>query len=192
MSEENTSQEESSLQEQVKQAAADVQAAPSAGEQSEKNEADAIIKEKIAKKLLSKDVAPQQKRERKLGDLFTGRRKRAIARVKLVNGSGKYMVNKKEVDVYFGRKTLAHMTKQPLVTTGNEGNYDVHANVRGGGPSSQAEAIRLAVARCLQVVDEKSHKKLREAGFLTRDSRMVERKKYGLHKARRAPQFSKR
>ena len=125
-------------------------------------------------------------------ELFTGRRKVSISRVKLTQGSGKIFVNKKPVDVFFSKKGDVNKVLQPLNLLGVEGQFDVHANVKGGGTSGQAEAVRLGISRGLDKLDEAYHKKLREAGFLTRDSRMVERKKYGLHKARRASQFSKR
>lgn len=138
------------------------------------------------------EAVGQQKRTRKLGDFFTGRRKTAIARVKLSNGSGKIIINKKPLEQFFGRKYLHHVVKKPFIVTETTGNYDVLVNVKGGGTSAQAEAISLGIARCLDTVDDSFHKKLRENRLLTRDPRMVERKKFGLHKARRATQFSKR
>lgn len=134
----------------------------------------------------------QTKRERKLGDLFTGRRKNSIARVKLIKGSGKIIINKKPIDDYFGRKYYHNIVKEPLQILEIQNEYDVFVNVKGGGITGQAEAIQLGIARCLDTVSEKYHTPLRKAGLLTRDPRTVERKKFGLHKARRATQFSKR
>lgn len=122
----------------------------------------------------------------------TGRRKTSTARVRLVPGSGKIVVNKKDIDNYFGRDTLIKDIKSPLELTKTENNLDVLVNVRGGGLSGQAGAIRHGIARALLKVDEDYRKALKKAGFLTRDPRMKERRKYGLKKARKAPQFSKR
>ena len=123
----------------------------------------------------------------------TGRRKKAIARVRLVPGSGKIVINGKDIDEYFGLETLKVISRQPLELTKTSGMYDVFVNVNGGGFSGQAGAIRHGIARALIVADKESYRKpLKKAGFLTRDSRMKERKKPGLKKARRAPQFSKR
>lgn len=134
----------------------------------------------------------QPKRVRKLGDLFTGRRKTSIARVKLVKGSGKITVNSKPIEVYFPRADLRMLVTKPLLVTENVSNYDVSVNVSGGGISGQAGAVSLGIARALDAIDNSVHPALRSAHLLTRDSRAVERKKYGLHKARRASQFSKR
>ncbi|MBT9176228.1 MAG: 30S ribosomal protein S9 [Firmicutes bacterium] len=122
----------------------------------------------------------------------TGRRKTAVARVRLLPGSGSIIINKKPIDAYFGLETLKLIVRQPLVLTNTAGNYDVIATVHGGGISGQAGAIRHGIARALTVQDAESRPALKKAGLLTRDPRMVERKKYGLKKARRAPQFSKR
>jgi small subunit ribosomal protein S9 len=122
----------------------------------------------------------------------TGRRKSAIARVHLKPGTGQIIVNRKPVAEYFRRGTLGLIVKQPLECTNSMGAYDVYAYVNGGGWSGQAGAVRLGIARCLQELDEKNRKPLREAGYLTRDSRKVERKKYGKKKARKSFQFSKR
>jgi small subunit ribosomal protein S9 len=122
----------------------------------------------------------------------TGRRKSAIARVQLKPGTGQIIINKKPIAEYFRRGTLGLIVKQPLECTNSVGAYDVYAYVNGGGWSGQAGAVRLGIARCLQEIDEKNRKPLREAGYLTRDSRTVERKKYGRKKARRSFQFSKR
>jgi len=122
----------------------------------------------------------------------TGRRKTSIARVRLIPGEGKFTINKRDIDEYFGLDTLKVVAKQPLVLTGTAASYDVVVNVHGGGLSGQSGAIRHGIARALVKADEQFKPALKKAGFLTRDDRMVERKKYGLKKARRAPQFSKR
>jgi small subunit ribosomal protein S9 len=122
----------------------------------------------------------------------TGRRKSSVARVYLVPGSGKITINKRDIDEYLGLETLKVVVRQPLALTGTEGKYDVLVNVKGGGYTGQAGAIRHGIARALLEVDEEFRPTLKAAGFLTRDPRMKERKKYGLKKARRAPQFSKR
>lgn len=122
----------------------------------------------------------------------TGRRKSAIARVRLIPGEGKITINKRDIDDYFGLETLKVVVRQPLTLTGTLDKYDVIASVIGGGLTGQAGAIRLGVARALLCADSELRPALKRAGFLTRDPRMVERKKYGLKKARRAPQFSKR
>lgn len=124
--------------------------------------------------------------------LGTGRRKSAVARVRLVPGSGKVTINKKDMDEYFGFETLKMIVRQPLVLTKTEGSYDVLVNVNGGGYTGQAGAIRHGIARALLQVNPEYRPALKKAGFLTRDPRMKERKKYGLKAARRAPQFSKR
>lgn len=122
----------------------------------------------------------------------TGRRKTSVAQVRLVSGEGKVVINDRPLAEYFGKKTLEMVAKQPLVLTKTEGRYDVIANVRGGGITGQAGAIRLGIARALLKADIEMRPALKKAGFLTRDPRMKERKKYGLKGARRAPQFSKR
>ena len=123
----------------------------------------------------------------------TGRRKSSVARVHLIpNGSGVITVNGRELDDYFGLETLKLIVRQPMVATGTLGKVDVETTVKGGGVSGQAGAIRHGIARALLVVDENYRATLKAAGFLTRDPRMKERKKYGLKAARRAPQFSKR
>ena len=122
----------------------------------------------------------------------TGRRKSSVARVRLVPGTGKITVNKRELNEYFGRQTLELIVKQPLVLTNTLEQYDVVATVAGGGPSGQAGAIRHGVSRALLEVDGELRQGLKKAGCLTRDPRMKERKKYGLKKARKASQFSKR
>ena len=122
----------------------------------------------------------------------TGRRKSAVARVYIKAGKGNITVNKRELDDYFGLETLKTIVRQPLVATDTEKKYDINVNVRGGGTTGQAGAIRHGIARALLKVDEDFRPTLKAAGFLTRDPRMKERKKYGLKAARRAPQFSKR
>ncbi|SMC28708.1 SSU ribosomal protein S9P [Clostridium acidisoli DSM 12555] len=122
----------------------------------------------------------------------TGRRKKSIARVRLVPGEGKVTINKRDQESYFGLETLRMIVNQPLVLTGTKDKFDVLVNVNGGGFTGQAGAIRHGISRALLKADESLRGELKKAGFLTRDPRMKERKKYGLKKARRAPQFSKR
>lgn len=122
----------------------------------------------------------------------TGRRKKAIARVRIVDGKGAFLVNKTEVSEYFKLDTLTNIAKQALSVVGAEGKYDVNVNVYGGGLAGQAGAVRHGVARALVLANEAYKADLKAAGLLTRDPRMKERKKYGLKKARKAPQFSKR
>ena len=122
----------------------------------------------------------------------TGRRKSSVARVYLVPGTGKVTINKRDMDEYFGLDTLKVIVRQPLAATETADKFDVLVNVRGGGYTGQAGAIRHGIARALLNVDVDYRPILKSAGFLTRDPRMKERKKYGLKAARRAPQFSKR
>ena len=122
----------------------------------------------------------------------TGRRKHSVARVRLVAGEGNITVNGRSLDTYFNYETLIRDVKQPLVLTENENKYDVIVKVEGGGFTGQAGAIRHGIARALIKSDAELRSPLKKAGFLTRDARMKERKKYGLKAARRAPQFSKR
>ena len=122
----------------------------------------------------------------------TGRRKSSIARVYLVPGKGDITINKRSIDEYFGLETLKLIVRQPLVATETTEKYDVIVNVHGGGTTGQAGAIRHGLSRALLQVDAEYRPILKKAGFLTRDPRMKERKKYGLKDARRAPQFSKR
>ncbi|HHT01310.1 MAG TPA: 30S ribosomal protein S9 [Firmicutes bacterium] len=122
----------------------------------------------------------------------TGRRKNAVARVRLVAGRGRIMVNNRPLEEYFPLKSLQALVQQPLRVTDCEGNYDVLVNVVGGGMSGQAGAVRHGLARALLRVNPDYRPSLKKAGFLTRDPRMKERRKYGLKKARKAPQFSKR
>ena len=122
----------------------------------------------------------------------TGRRKKSVARVRLYQGTGSVKVNGRELDEYFGLETLKLIVRQPLTLTGTLDKFDIECRVAGGGVTGQAGAIRHGIARALIVVDENYRSALKAAGFLTRDPRMKERKKYGLKAARRAPQFSKR
>ncbi|MBQ8199853.1 MAG: 30S ribosomal protein S9 [Lachnospiraceae bacterium] len=122
----------------------------------------------------------------------TGRRKKSIARVYMTPGKGNIIVNKRELDDYFGLETLKVIVRQPLVATDTVDKFDILVNVKGGGYTGQAGAIRHGIARALLTVDNDYRPVLKKAGFLTRDPRMKERKKYGLKAARRAPQFSKR
>lgn len=122
----------------------------------------------------------------------TGRRKEAVARVRLVPGEGRILVNNKLPEEYFGQQILVDMIRRPLEITNMADRFDVLAKVEGGGVTGQAGAVRLGIARALLQADEGLRPILRQAGFLTRDPRMKERRKYGLKKARKAPQFSKR
>lgn len=128
-----------------------------------------------------------------MADYFaTGKRKNAIARVILTPGEGKITVNNRPVDDYFGRQRLTTEVRMPLTATGTDSRFDVRANITGGGVSGQAGALRHGIARALLKADESLRKELRVGGFLTRDSRITERKKAGLKGARKRPQFSKR
>ena len=122
----------------------------------------------------------------------TGRRKTSVARVRLVPGEGNVVINGRHIDEYFGIKTLDLIVKQPLNLTETADKYDVIANVQGGGPSGQAGALRHGISRALLELDAELRPALKKAGFLTRDPREKERRKYGLKKARKASQFSKR
>ena len=122
----------------------------------------------------------------------TGRRKSSVARVYLVPGTGKITINKRDIEEYFGIETLKVIARQPLVLTETLNKFDVKVNVHGGGTTGQAGAIRHGISRALLQADGEFRPVLKKAGFLTRDPRMKERKKYGLKAARRAPQFSKR
>ena len=122
----------------------------------------------------------------------TGRRKNSVARVRLYQGSGKVTINERDIDDYFGLETLKLIVRQPLELTGTVQNYDVVCTVTGGGVTGQAGAIRHGISRALVEANAELRPQLKAAGFLTRDPRMKERKKYGLKAARRAPQFSKR
>ena len=122
----------------------------------------------------------------------TGRRKKSVARVRVYPGNGNITINGKDIDTYFGLETLKLIINQPFGVTNTQGKFDIVANVNGGGISGQAGAIRHGVSRALLLADDTYRPLLKKAGFLTRDPRMKERKKYGLKAARRAPQFSKR
>jgi small subunit ribosomal protein S9 len=122
----------------------------------------------------------------------TGRRKEAIARVRIAPGTGQWLVNDRPLEKFFPNKVHQQLISEPLVTLGAEGQFDVVARVSGGGVAGQAGALRLGIARALTLVDPENRSTLKRAGFLTRDARVTERKKYGLKKARKAPQYSKR
>ncbi len=124
--------------------------------------------------------------------MATGRRKKAVARVRLIPGEGKVTINNRDIEEFFGLETLRVIANQPLVLTETKSKFDVLVNVHGGGYTGQAGAIRHGITRALVKADENLRPELKKAGFLTRDPRMKERKKYGLKKARRSPQFSKR
>ena len=128
----------------------------------------------------------------KIAYIGTGRRKKSVARVRLLPGSGNITINKRDIDEYFGLETLKMIVRSPLVLTNLSEKYDVNVNVYGGGTTGQAGAIRHGISSALLSADPELRGTLKKAGFLTRDPRMKERKKYGLHAARRAPQFSKR
>ncbi len=128
----------------------------------------------------------------KIAYIGTGRRKKSVARVRLLPGTGNITINKRDIEEYFGLETLKMIVRSPLVLTNLSDKYDVSVNVYGGGTTGQAGAIRHGISRALLNVDPELRGTLKKAGFLTRDPRMKERKKYGLHAARRAPQFSKR
>jgi small subunit ribosomal protein S9 len=124
--------------------------------------------------------------------LGTGRRKEAIARVRIVPGTGKWVINDRTLDEYFPNKVHQQLISEPFVTLGADDAFDVVARITGGGVTGQAGALRLGIARALQIVDPENRPSLKRAGFLTRDARVKERKKAGLKKARKAPQYSKR
>jgi small subunit ribosomal protein S9 len=130
--------------------------------------------------------------EKKVGYMATGKRKSAVARVHLFGGSGEIVVNRRPVSDYFGRPTSRMIVQQPFELTGTTGQYDVAVNVRGGGISAQATAIRHGITRALIEANAEFRPALKKAGYVTRDPREVERKKYGRHKARKRPQYSKR
>jgi small subunit ribosomal protein S9 len=122
----------------------------------------------------------------------TGRRKKSVARVRLIPGAGKITINGRDIEEYFGLETLKVLARQPLELTGTAGKFDVVANVHGGGFTGQAGALRHGISRALEQADPEYRPVLKKAGFMTRDPRMKERKKYGLKKARKASQFSNR
>ena len=137
-------------------------------------------------------MAAKQTAKKKLQFWGTGRRKKAIARVRIMPGTGVISVNKRTLDEYFGLDTLKYIVNQPLEETKTADKFDIYVNVKGGGFTGQAGAIRHGIARALCEADSAYRPALKKAGFLTRDPRMKERKKYGLKKARKSPQFSKR
>ncbi len=149
----------------------------------------------MAEAAKEKKKAPKTKKV-KGGPVYywgTGRRKEAVARVRLTPGTGRFVINRgQDLTEYFGRETLSRLIRQPLVSVGMEEKFDVLARITGGGKSGQAGALRHGIARALLEADESLRPELKRNGFLTRDSRMTERKKYGLKKARKRPQFSKR
>ncbi len=124
--------------------------------------------------------------------IFTGRRKTSVARVRIIPGEGKFFINHRGIEEYFPRFYHRFRIEEPLKLVGEYGKWDVYVNVYGGGITGQADAIRLGIARALSSLSEEYRKKLRKAGMLTRDPRMVERKKYGRKKARKSEQYSKR
>ena len=140
--------------------------------------------------------ANQSPREQKIDDLgrsyATGKRKNSIAKVWIKKGSGEFDINGKGLKAYFGREILEVIVKQPLVATKNDNKFDIKATLLGGGLSGQAGALLLGISKALVSFDPENHKSLRDGGFLTRDSRVVERKKYGLKKARKAQTYRKR
>lgn len=160
--------------------------------QQPENAAETAPRRKITLKKSTEEAKKQARRQRKPTDQFVGRRKTSVARVSLRPGTGKVIINNRELNDYFTRADLRTMVLQPLVLTERVGQTDVYANVYGGGITGQAQAIALGIARSIDQSDSAQHSKLKAAGLLTRDPRMVERKKYGFHKARRATQFSKR
>jgi small subunit ribosomal protein S9 len=164
--------------------------------ESTQTDASATFAESMTKRKLSlkKDEqgTKQVRRQRKPTDQFVGRRKTAVARVSLRPGTGKILVNNRDINEYFTRADLRVAVMQPLLLTERAAQTDVHVNVYGGGVTGQAQAVALGIARSIDQSDSSQHSKLKAAGLLTRDPRMVERKKYGFHKARRATQFSKR
>ncbi|MBE5745929.1 MAG: 30S ribosomal protein S9 [Clostridiales bacterium] len=137
-------------------------------------------------------VTKKVKQDKTLAPLIAGRRKTSVARVRVTSGTGKITINKKDINEYFSLETMKQIVKQPLVLTNTLDKVDVLVNVYGGGLSGQAGAIRQGIARGLVKLDETYKPELKKAGFLTRDARSKERKKYGLKKARKAPQFTKR
>jgi len=152
--------------------------------------AEAVKKEAAPKAAPKKDKAASAPKE--LKTYGTGRRKDAVARVWITRGNGKIIVNGRSFETYFARPVLRMIINQPFAAIERVGNFDIHCTVAGGGLSGQAGAVRLGISRALDEYDNIFHKALRSGGFLTRDSRVVERKKYGHKKARRSFQFSKR
>ncbi|HEY0641456.1 MAG TPA: 30S ribosomal protein S9 [Pseudonocardiaceae bacterium] len=156
--------------------------------------ADEVVPESYTTETPAEADAPVKAR-RPIGDAraqTVGRRKEAVVRVRLIPGTGEFTLNGKSMDQYFPNKVHQQLIREPLVTTEKTDAYDVIANLKGGGTSGQAGALRLAIARALVELDGEDRPPLKKAGFLTRDARVKERKKYGLKKARKAPQYSKR
>ena len=151
--------------------------------------AEEIVEKKTTKKTTKTTKTAKVKAQEFQG---TGRRKTSVARVRLTTGTGSIKVNGKELKEYFDLDTLITIVKQPLVLTETEGNVDIIANIYGGGKAGQAGALRLGITRALMEFRPEIRADLKKAGFVTRDARKKERKKYGLKKARKAPQFSKR
>ncbi len=154
----------------------------------------ATLKEAIIEATQTTEVQnPRERKVDKLGRAYaTGKRKNSIAKVWIKKGTGKFDVNGKDLKAYFGREILAVIVNQPLVATKNEDKFDVKTTLLGGGMSGQAGALLLGISKALVAFDPETHKTLRDGGFLTRDSRVVERKKYGLKKARKAQTYRKR
>lgn len=150
------------------------------------------VKEVKATKTVKKAPAKTKAKAKAQEFLGTGRRKCSVARVRLTTGTGSIKVNGEELKDYFDLDTLITIVKQPLVLTETEGNVDITANIYGGGKAGQAGALRHGITRALMEYRPELRAELKKAGFVTRDARKKERKKYGLHKARKAPQFSKR
>ncbi|WJZ01709.1 30S ribosomal protein S9 [Corynebacterium freiburgense] len=165
--------------------AADIAAAQAATEEFTTTIGDAIAVDEV-------EEAPVAPAELDHPIQTVGRRKRAIVRVRMVAGTGQFTCNGRSLEDYFPNKLHQQLIKAPLVLIDREGQFDIQANLHGGGPTGQAGAFRLAIARALNAYNPADRPALKKAGFLTRDARAVERKKAGLHKARRAPQYSKR
>ena len=160
-----------------------------AGEQAEENETPREYRSETPAEPAARKAARPVVTGSALG---TGRRKEAIARVRIAPGTGKWIVNERTLEDFFPNKVHQQLISEPLTTLGAEGQFDVIARVSGGGVTGQAGALRLGIARALTLVDPENRATLKRAGFLTRDARIKERKKYGLKKARKAPQYSKR
>jgi len=157
--------------------------------------ADEVVPESFTTETPAPEAASDKPVRRPVSDAkaqTVGRRKEAVVRVRLVPGSGKFTLNGKSLEQYFPNKVHQQLIREPLVTTEKTDLYDIFANLRGGGTSGQAGALRLGIARALIELDIDDRPALKKAGFLTRDARVKERKKYGLKKARKAPQYSKR
>jgi small subunit ribosomal protein S9 len=154
----------------------------------------ATLKEAIIEATQATEVQnPRERKVDKLGRAYaTGKRKNSIAKVWIKKGTGKFDVNGKDLKAYFGREILAVIVNQPLVATKNEDKFDIKTTLLGGGMSGQAGALLLGISKALVAFDPETHKALRDGGFLTRDSRVVERKKYGLKKARKDQTYRKR